>query len=131
MSSTNTAAADHLDAAIPGAFPGDNGSQSTISTHQTLSEALFARRSEYTRPQNVRIKIGSWNVAALKGTEQDIGGWFVGGKGVEESAAGLGVGSSRTESEESRKSVKEQEARSTKYAPTIPLNDGETLRSPS
>ncbi|KAF2715146.1 DNase I-like protein [Pleomassaria siparia CBS 279.74] len=114
---------ERLDATIPGAFPSDARSASTISSQQSLSQALFARRSEYTRPRNVRIKVGSWNVAAQKGTEQDIGGWFVGGKGLEESLAGLGVDAPKSESKEPRESVKEQEARRTKYAPTIPLND--------
>ncbi|KAF2792963.1 phosphatase family protein-like protein [Melanomma pulvis-pyrius CBS 109.77] len=121
MPPSDTGSAERLDATIPGAFPGENINQA--STQQSLSQALFARRSEYTRPRNVRIKVGSWNVASEKGTEQDIGGWFVGGKGIEESLAGLGVGGPKSESEEPRESVAEQEARSTKYAPTIPLND--------
>ncbi|PVI07678.1 DNase I-like protein [Periconia macrospinosa] len=77
---------ERLDATIPGAFPESSRSQSLISTtHQTLAEALYERRSEYTRAQDVRIKVGSWNVAGLKGVEQDVGAWFVRGKGMEES----------------------------------------------
>ncbi|KAF2474296.1 DNase I-like protein [Lindgomyces ingoldianus] len=112
---------DLLEARIPGAFPGV--SRLSISTHQTLSQALHARRAEYTKPRNVRIKIGTWNVAALKGTEKDVAGWFVGGKGVEESIAGFGIGNPTSKSDKSRENVAEQEARSFKYGPTIPKHD--------
>lgn len=113
-----------VDAKIPGAFPDASGSQpAASSTYQTLSQALYERRAEYTRPRSVRIKVGSWNVAAQKGTEKDIGAWLVGGKGIEESLAGLGVKGPKSESEEPRESVREQEARSSKYAPTVPQND--------
>ena len=76
---------DRLDAKIPGAFPEGNASQTSFSTHQTLSEAVRARSAEYTRPRQVRIKVGTWNVGAQKGTEKDVGAWFVEGKGIEES----------------------------------------------
>jgi hypothetical protein len=84
---------------------------------------LYERRGEYTRPRNVRIKIGTWNVAGEKGTEKDIGAWFVEGKGVEESLAGLGVGPPKSESKEPRETAAEQEARSSKDASTVPHND--------
>lgn len=116
-SSTDT---DHLDATIPGAFPHSNASQASISTHQTLSQALQARSAEYTRPRQVRIKVGSWNVGAQKGTEKDLAAWFVEGKGIEESLAGLGV----TDVEpENREGPAQQEGRRTSKAPTVPLND--------
>ncbi|KAF2253940.1 phosphatase family protein-like protein [Trematosphaeria pertusa] len=120
---SDSSSTDRLDAQIPGAFPDANGSQAAISTHQTLSQALFARRAEYTRPRNVRIKVGTWNVAAQKGTEQDVGAWFVGGKGIEESLAGLGVEDLDAERRESRESVSAQEARHTSNAPTVPHRD--------
>jgi phosphatidylinositol-bisphosphatase len=126
MPPSDSGSAERLDATIPGAFPPRSlrsPSPAISTTQQTLSQALFSRRSEYTRPRNVRIKVGSWNVAAQKGTEKDIGGWFVDGKGIEESLAGLGVGPPQSESTNPRESVAEQEARSTKYAPTIPFND--------
>jgi hypothetical protein len=90
---TNASSAGYLDAQIPGAFPdARTPSVASITTHQTsLSQALYDRRAEYTRPRNVRIKVGTWNTAAQKGTEQDVGAWFVKGKGVEEAMAGLGV----------------------------------------
>ena len=126
MPPSESSSAERLDATIPGAFPPSSirsPSPALSTNQQTLSEALFSRRSEYTRPQNVRVKIGSWNIAAQKGTEQDIEGWFVGGMGVEESLAGLGVGSPKSKGPEARESVAEQEARSTKHASTIPRND--------
>ncbi|KAF2744443.1 DNase I-like protein [Sporormia fimetaria CBS 119925] len=69
---------DRFDA-IPGAFP-ENDTE-TGSTQQSLSQALFERRAEYTRPKNLRIKVGTWNVAGLKGLEKDLGAWFVEAKG--------------------------------------------------
>ncbi|KAF2008807.1 DNase I-like protein [Aaosphaeria arxii CBS 175.79] len=114
---------DRLDATIPGAFPSSDGNQS--STHQTLSQALYARRNEYTRSRNVRIKIGSWNVAAEKGTEKDIGAWFVEGKGIEKAIAGLGVDESQDD--DNLESVPAQEARRSRKASTVPRRDDGTL----
>jgi hypothetical protein len=76
---------ERLDSHIPGAFPEDKDSQLPLSTHHTLSQALFNRRAEYSRPRSVRIKVGTWNVAGIKGTEKDIGTWFVSSKGTESS----------------------------------------------
>ncbi|KAF2854299.1 DNase I-like protein [Plenodomus tracheiphilus IPT5] len=69
---------EYLDAKIPGAFPDARSlSAASITTHQTsLSQILYDRRAEYTRPRSVRIKVGSWNTGAQKGTEQDVGAWF-------------------------------------------------------
>lgn len=118
--SSNTGSPEHLDATIPGAFPHASSSQAAISTHQTLSQALYARRAEYTRPRNVRIKVGTWNVAAEKDTEQDVGAWLVGGEGIEVALAGLGVKESG-DREGKRESVEAQEARQS--APTVPRHD--------
>jgi inositol polyphosphate 5-phosphatase INPP5B/F len=117
---------EHLNAQIPGAFPGGARSPSiaSITTHQTsLSQALYNRRSEYTRQRNVRIKVGSWNTAAEKGTEQDVGAWLVQGKGVEEAMAGLGVAEPETHDEENRETAAAQEARHSRAAPTTPHHD--------
>lgn len=129
MSSLTAAnSSERLGATIPGAFPHGNASQTTVSTtHQTLAEALYARRAEYTRPRNVRIKVGSWNVAAMKGVEQDIAAWFVNGKGIEESLAGLGVSQPDPDDDSPKESVPAQEARRTTIAPTIPANDAKAL----
>jgi hypothetical protein len=86
MAPTGPSSADtgRLDAHIPGAFPEEKDS-ATLQTHQTLSQALFNRRAEYCRPRSVRIKVGTWNVAGIKGTEKDVGTWFVASKGTEAS----------------------------------------------
>lgn len=119
----------HLDAQIPGAFPGARSiSNASITTQQaTLSQTLYERRKEYTRPRKIRIKVGTWNVAGRKGTEQDIGGWFVKGKGVDEAFAGLGVEEPDDKAKEDRESVAAQEARHTKRASTIPHHDVELV----
>ncbi|KAJ4366990.1 hypothetical protein N0V83_007520 [Neocucurbitaria cava] len=116
---------ERLDANIPGAFPDlYSPSQASITTHQTsLSQALYDRRTEYTRARNVRIKVGTWNTASQKGTEQDVGEWFVRGKGVEESLAGLGVSDTAPPGNEGRESVAAQEARHASHVPTIPHGD--------
>ncbi|KAJ5381848.1 uncharacterized protein N7496_004276 [Penicillium cataractarum] len=56
---------------------------------QSLSLAVKARKADYTRRQSIRVKIGTWNVAAINGTEKDIGKWFVQGQGVSEEFSGL------------------------------------------
>ncbi|KAF1837903.1 DNase I-like protein [Decorospora gaudefroyi] len=123
LEASSVRSTERLDAKIPGAF---TPSIASITTHQTsLSQVLYERRAEYTRPRNVRIKVGSWNTGAQKGTEQDVGSWFVKGKGVEEVMAGLGVSSSGGESESGhgRESVAAQEARRTSYQPSVPHRD--------
>jgi phosphatidylinositol-bisphosphatase len=57
-----------------------------LSNHATqfsLSRAVHARRDEYIRPHRIRVKVGSWNVAACPGTDKDLASWFVDGKGLE------------------------------------------------
>jgi phosphatidylinositol-bisphosphatase len=113
---------ERLDATIPGAF---TPSIASITTHQTsLSQVLYERRAEYTRPRNVRIKVGTWNAGAQKGTEQDIGSWFVKGRGIEKALAGLGVSPSKDESNAgSKESVAAQEARHDIHEPSVPRHD--------
>lgn len=130
--SPSLASANYLDAQIPGAFPGDRSlSAASISTQQTsLAQLLYQRRAEYTRPSNVRIKVGTWNTAAQKGTEQDVGAWFVQGKGVEKALAGLGIdqkGDGDGHGDDDVESVQAQEARHATYAPTIPHHDQSVL----
>lgn len=82
----------------------------------SLSRAVKARKSEYTHRRTVRVKIGTWNVAAISGTEKDIGKWFVQGQGVSERLsgakgeqleyAGATVGSSQTRDEEDEQKTK-------------------------
>lgn len=117
--------AERLDAQIPGAFPGARTpSIASVTTHQTsLSQALYDRRSEFTRPRNIRIKVGTWNTGAQKGTEQDVGAWFVKGKGIERSMAGLGVSKEEQGDGDKRESVASQEGRHGRVTPTVPHHD--------
>ncbi|KUI62802.1 Inositol polyphosphate 5-phosphatase OCRL-1 [Cytospora mali] len=62
-----------------------------LSNPQSLSRAVYARRTEYTRPRRIKIKIGTWNVAACPGTDKDLASWFVDGKGIDTKLAGLGL----------------------------------------
>ena len=121
-SETSRTSTESTAQAVPGAFP----DTSWTKEYQTLSQALHARRAEYTTQSKILVKVGTWNVAALKGTEKDIGGWFVRGKGVAESLAGLSV-SSPSEGQDAREGVVEQEERSSKKASTIPKNDPGSL----
>ncbi|CAG8055396.1 unnamed protein product [Penicillium olsonii] len=54
----------------------------------SLSRAVKERKAEYTHRRNIRVKVGSWNVAAISGTEKDVGKWFVQGEGVCEKFSG-------------------------------------------
>ncbi|KAI0428679.1 type II inositol-1,4,5-trisphosphate 5-phosphatase [Xylaria sp. FL1042] len=67
----------------------DDPADPTSTTHYSLSRAVNARRSEYTKPHRIRIKIGTWNVAACPGTDKDLASWFVDGDGLEPSLTGL------------------------------------------
>ncbi|KAK5996151.1 Synaptojanin-1-like protein [Cladobotryum mycophilum] len=59
------------------------------STPLSLARAVLARRPEYVRPCTIRVKIGTWNVAACPGTDKDLASWFIGGKGLDQNLAGL------------------------------------------
>ncbi|RHZ74229.1 hypothetical protein CDV55_106047 [Aspergillus turcosus] len=80
---------------IPGGYHSDSGSSSSDrhpdGRHDpfALPKAVRARKSEYTRQQTLRVKVGTWNVAALRDTEEDIGKWFVERKGICEQLSGL------------------------------------------
>ncbi|ROT43670.1 DNase I-like protein [Sodiomyces alkalinus F11] len=71
------------------------------STPVSLARAVHARRSEYVRPHRVRVKVGSWNVAACPGTDKDLASWFVDGKGVDKSLATLDISHTRAVEDES------------------------------
>ncbi|KAL8801358.1 MAG: hypothetical protein Q9200_006972 [Gallowayella weberi] len=111
----------------PGAFPStpaESDSPPVVSSQLSLSQAVHERRAEYTVPQKIRIKVGTWNVAALSGTEKDIGSWFVDGKGISESLSTLSFDHADKEAHtEDVEDVGHQEARRSKKKPTVPLND--------
>src|SRR5271156_2189912 len=85
---------------VAGAFPTSPSNElqsNVVSAPQSLSEAVKARRREYIRKHEIRVKIGTWNTASISGTEKDLGAWFVEGlgvKGLSENLAGLAVESS-------------------------------------
>lgn len=123
---------------VPDAYPGpsappgsDDDGVPGASIVTSLSQAMHARRAEYVRPKYVRIKIGSWNVAAHKGAERDVGGWFVEGKGITEAFAGLTVVDPNEphcdvldqSSADERETVAAQEARFGQKQSTLPKGD--------
>lgn len=97
----------------------------TTSSPHSLSQAVHARRAEYTRSQKIKIKIGSWNVAACPGTEKDLAAWFVEGKGIDKRLAGLKIQENieRNGSQDHIESVADQEKRRTKKQSTVPKGD--------
>jgi hypothetical protein len=101
----------------------------TASSPHSLSRAVAARRAEYTRLQKIKIKIGSWNVAACPGTERDLGAWFVDGKGINKNLVGLKIrdGIEQNRSQANIESVADQEQRRTKKESTVPKGDEGTL----
>ncbi|KAK0265380.1 hypothetical protein LTR91_009842 [Friedmanniomyces endolithicus] len=143
-STASTISASSLMQDVPGAFPNRSttslplNEQNIESNYVSLSQAIHARRAEFVRPKQVRIKVGSWNVAAYKGAEKDVGGWFVQGKGVTEELDGLSLKDHRTgdihgpdhvgrSRIEEREDVAAQEARYAKKQSTIPKNDPGSL----
>ncbi|KAK1476988.1 endonuclease/Exonuclease/phosphatase [Colletotrichum tamarilloi] len=61
------------------------------STPQSLARAVYARRAEYVRPHRIRVKIGTWNVAACPGTDKDLASWFVDGYGLDTTLSRLNI----------------------------------------
>ena len=116
----------------PGAFPvspSQAGSESpvVVSSQFSLSQAVHERRAEFTRSHKIRVKVGTWNVASLSGTEKDVGGWFVDGKGLSESLSGLSLAADdHDERGLEKESVQAQEKRRSKMTTTLPNNDSET-----
>ncbi|KAH6641268.1 Endonuclease/exonuclease/phosphatase [Chaetomium tenue] len=49
----------------------------------SLHSAVHGRRSEYVRPHRMRIKVGTWNVAACPGTDKDLAQWFIDEEGLD------------------------------------------------
>ncbi|KAI5292614.1 hypothetical protein KEM52_006201 [Ascosphaera acerosa] len=61
---------------VPGAFPGEDEEPAPANPALSLARAVKLRKAEYIRPRRLNIRIGTWNVAAITGTEADVGGWF-------------------------------------------------------
>ena len=66
------------------------------ATLNSLSRALSARTAEFVRPHRIRVKIGTWNVAASPGTDKDLRTWFVDGDEIDKRLAGPEACQSRT-----------------------------------
>ena len=94
-----------------------------VSSHLSLSQAVHKRRAEYTRAQRVKVKVGTWNVAALSGTEKDIGAWFVDGRGVSEAFSGISLEDNEGEKAGDLESIEDQERRRSRNKSTVPVND--------
>lgn len=90
-SNTEQRASQSPVAAGAGESHSDGSSPDTSLDPSSLPQAVKARKPEYTTQQSIRIKVGTWNVAAIPGTEQDIGKWFVQREGICEQLAGLRV----------------------------------------
>ena len=77
----------------------------------------------------MKVKVGTWNVASLSGTEKDLGGWFVDGKGISESLSGLAIGDENvppdagSEASQHTETVESQERRRSKKHSTLPASD--------
>lgn len=100
----------------------------TASNAHSLSRAVHARRAEYTRPQKVRIKIGTWNVAACPGTELDLRGWFAEGKGIDRRFAGLDLGNGMPGGNQvDSKDIDAQNVKRNKKESSIPHGDEAVL----
>ncbi|KAL4792371.1 Endonuclease/exonuclease/phosphatase [Aspergillus venezuelensis] len=70
----------------PGDYPPDNDnveeSADATSGFSPLTVAVKSRKGEYTRHVSLHVKVGTWNVASISGTEKDVGKWFVQQQGV-------------------------------------------------
>jgi phosphatidylinositol-bisphosphatase len=104
-------------------------SYEATSTPHSLSRAVYERRAEYTRQHTIKIKVGTWNVAACIGVEKDIKGWFVEGKGIDKRLTGLKTagGIDEDHSEDHIESVESQEVKATKKLATLPRGDDGTV----
>ncbi|KAI5249810.1 DNase I-like protein [Aureobasidium subglaciale] len=132
--STSSSLMQEVVNSLPGGYP--ESIQPPTSNQQSLSQAVYSRRSEYTRPKNIKIKVGTWNAAAYKGAEKDIA-WFVDGKGIAEGLTDLSVNdeseshddavAQNRSSLDDREGVEDQEARYAKKKSTLPQNDPSLL----
>ncbi|KAF4968714.1 hypothetical protein FSARC_3931 [Fusarium sarcochroum] len=71
--------------------PGSELEDPTSTTPQSLAKAVHARRSEFVRPHSLKVKIGTWNVAACAGTDKDLATWFTCGEGLDQQLTSLNL----------------------------------------
>ncbi|KAL6856328.1 phosphatidylinositol polyphosphate phosphatase [Trichoderma novae-zelandiae] len=62
-----------------------------VGVPQSLARAVLSRRSEYLRPCEIRVKVGTWNVAACPGTDKDLASWFAEDVPADKALSGLDV----------------------------------------
>src|SRR5688572_27976074 len=71
--------------------PGDPTAAGAVDLASTnpysLHKAVHARREEYIRNHRLRIKVGTWNIAACPGTDKDLARWFIDGEGLDPALA--------------------------------------------
>lgn len=125
----------------PGAYPPSPYPASTPNESHVLSVAdvLKARKDEYVRKKTIKVKVGTWNIAALPGTREDLGGWFAQGLGVKGTTQGMGglkAGNDSSDADSSDsdididiESIEHQEARRRKKTTTLPSHDHPALPS--
>ncbi|KAK5941697.1 hypothetical protein PMZ80_005647 [Knufia obscura] len=115
----------------PGAYPpSPNPSLSPKGGYiGSIANAVKARKDEYVRKKRIKVKVGTWNVAALADTRKDLGGWFAHGlgvRGLNQDLAGLDAGNNSSDalsSDSEVEGVEEQEARHRKKSSTLPRHD--------
>ncbi|KAL7765283.1 hypothetical protein ACKLNR_003199 [Fusarium oxysporum f. sp. zingiberi] len=71
--------------------PGSELGDPTSTTPQSLAKAVHTRRSEFVRPHSLKVKIGTWNVAACTGTDKDLATWFTHGEGLDQQLTSLNL----------------------------------------
>lgn len=120
---------------IPGAYPttpGGSDAPTTVTTQLSLSQAVNQRRREFTRSYTTKVKVGTWNVGSLSGTDKDVGGWFVGGLGLSDTLNRLAIDQEidsegyrrrRSGTADSVESTASQERRRSKKKSTLPQHE--------
>ena len=102
-----------------------------VSSYNNLSQAVYERRADYIRTRKLNVKVGSWNVAALSGTEKDIKEWFVESRGLSADLSGLKINEPRSQNHadipQPPESFDAQEDRYTSGKPSVPIHEGMAL----
>lgn len=119
----------------PGAFPSSPqpDHDSELSGQHSVAAAVKQRQQEYIRKRHIKVKVGTWNVASISGTEKDLAGWFVSGlgiKGLKQDLSGLSTADdSDSSSGEQIESAVDQESRMRKKSSTLPRGEGPAVPS--
>ena len=113
----------------PGAYPPSPYPSSSDGYLTSVTDMVKSRKDEYIRKKTIKVKVGTWNVAALGDTRKDLAGWFVqgfGALGMLQDLSGLQKGddsSDTTSSDTEVEDVAHQEARQHKHTSTLPRHD--------